>query len=429
METFFLVLAVTAIASQLLVLILALFGPGLEYRIQDPPPAQLDSWEFARVLGNIADAEPHQGSRIEVLKNGDTFYEAELEAIASARSHVCLEAYIFQKGEIARRFIAALAERARDGVRVMLVLDAVGSLLTTRHTLRELIAAGGEVHWYIPFRWYNVTRYNHRTHRELLVVDGRIGFIGGAGVADHWYKSRGRRKRRWRDTMFRVEGPAVSSLQAIFAENWLEASGELLVSERYYREWHEPEPKSNVATMVINSTPTYGRGTRARMTFQTLIDAAARTIHITTPYFLPNRSVRSALIDAVQKRGVDLKIIVPGKHADHLLTRRSSRRLYGELLRNGAQIYEYQPSMIHTKSLVVDGIWSVVGSANFDRRSFSINDEVNLAALDEALALRMEQDFQADLAESCRITYKDWRRRPVYERVNEWLGWILEGQE
>ncbi|HEY1336277.1 MAG TPA: phospholipase D-like domain-containing protein [Bryobacteraceae bacterium] len=425
METFFLTLAVTGIAIQLLIVILALFEPGLAYRIEDPPDLPLDSDEFARVLSVLSDAETHRDTHVEVLTNGGAFYEAELAAIAGASSHICLEAYIFQKGEIASKFIHALTERARAGVRVRVVLDAIGSFNTWRRTFRDLIHAGGEVHWYMPFRWYNLPRLNNRTHRELLIVDGRVGFIGGAGVADHWYKAKSKRRARWRDTMFRVEGRAVSSLQSMFAENWLESSDELLTGRRYYPKCRV---EGSVTAMVINSAPSYGRATRARMLFQTLIATARQSIHITTPYFLPDRSARQELVRAI-RRGVELKIVVPGKHSDHLLTRRSSRRLYGELLEQGAQIYEYQPSMIHTKSMVLDGVWSVVGSTNFDHRSFGLNDEVNLAAMDEGLATRLERDFQRDLADSRRITLAEWRRRSPFERVNEWLGWILERQE
>ena len=425
METFFLVLTVSGVAIQLLLVTLALFEPGLEYCVCETPEQPLDSEEFARMLGALADAEPHRDTRVEVLTNGPEFYEAELVAIRKARSHICLEAYIFQKGDIASQFIAALTERARAGVKVRLVLDAVGSFNTWKHTFRELTDAGGRVCWYMPLRWYNLPRFNNRTHRELLVVDGRVGFIGGAGIADHWYKSRPRHAR-WRDTMFRVEGRAVASLQSMFAENWLESSGELLTGSRYYPECKDA---GSVAAMVINSSPSIGRSTRARMIFQTLIASASRSIYITTPYFLPDRSARNVLVEAMEKRGVELKILVPGKHSDHLLTRRSSRRLYGELLKHGAQIYEYKPAMIHTKSLVVDDVWSVVGSTNFDHRSFGLNDEVNLAALDEELARRLERDFQADLAHSRRITYAEWRRRSPFEKIHEWLGWILERQE
>ena len=427
METFFLVLAILGITLSFLIVVQALFEPGLDYRIPEPPTGPIDSHEFERLLGVISDSKLCPDTAVEVLTNGERFYEAELEEIRKARGSICVEAYIFQPGEVARRFLKALTERARAGVKVRMVLDAVGSLFTRRSLFRELIEAGGEVWWYMPLRWYNVSRFNNRTHRELIIVDGTVAFLGGAGIADHWYKSRGRRQRRkrWRDTMFRVHGGAVACLQSMFAENWLESSGELLAGERYYP---DSRPAGGSIAMVINSTPSYGRSTRARMLFQTLIASATRSIHITTPYFVPDRGARSALIEAM-RRGVELKIIVPGRHTDHLLTRRSSRRLYGGLLRHGAQIFEYRPSMIHTKALVVDGVWSVVGSTNFDSRSFGLNDEVNLAAMDEGLAARLEEDFQRDLAASLRIRYRAWQRRSPLERISEWLGWIVERQE
>lgn len=424
MESLFLVLALAALAAQLMALILALFDPGLPYRIPDPPTVPSGSHEFARILAVVSDAHLHDDTEMEVLTNGSNFYEAELESIRSARSHVCLEAYIFQKGEVAKRFIAVLTEAARNGVEVRIVLDAIGSFYIWRNSFRSLTEAGGKLCWYMPLRWYNFTRFNNRTHREMLIVDGSVAFVGGAGIADHWYHGRGG-KKPWRDTMVRLHGSAVDSLQSMFAENWLESSGELLTGCKYYP---NRVGMGTARAMVIDSTPSYGRATRARMVFQILIATAIGSIHITTPYFLPDRGARQALIDALN-RGVEIKIIVPGKHSDHLLTRRSSRRLYGSLLKHGAQIYEYQPSMIHTKSLVVDGRWAVVGSTNFDSRSFGINDEVNVAALDEPLAARLEQDFQADVMASQRVTYAEWQRRPLLERFNELLGWIIERQE
>jgi cardiolipin synthase len=211
----------------------------------------------------------------------------------------------------------------------------------------------------------------------------------------------------------------------MFAENWLESSGELLSAEKYYR---AETAQGAGRAMVINSTPSCGRSTRARMLFQVLFAMAQRRIQVTTPYFLPDAGLRRVLLQALA-RGVEVHILVPGKHSDHLLTRRSSRRLYGPLLRKGARIYEYEPSMMHTKSVVVDGIWSVVGSTNLDSRSFGINDEVNVAALDEGLAERLEADILADLKVSQRITYDEWRNRPLLERAHEWLGWLIERQE
>ncbi len=424
MSTFFAVLAIFGLVSALLVILLALFEPPLAYRMPNCPDVATDSEEFAHLLAVISDAHLYHDGVFDVLTNGDQFYEAELEAIRSARNHISLEAYIFQKGEIAGRFIEALTERARAGVEVRLVLDAVGSFNTWRTTFRDLIAAGGEVRWYAPLRWYNIARFNNRTHREILIVDGTVAFIGGAGIADHWYKTRGRRNR-WRDTVVRIRGRAVDSIEAMFAENWLESSGDLLSSFRYYP---AETARGSGQAMVINSTPSCGRSTRARMLFQILIATARRRIHISTPYFLPDSGMRRVLVEAL-RRGVEVCILVPGKHSDHLLTRRSSRRLYGPLLENGAQIYEYQPSMIHTKLVLVDGVWSVIGSTNFDPRSFGINDEVNVAALDKALAARLEDDFLADLRVSHHITYDEWRKRSPVERAGEWFGWVIERQE
>ncbi len=426
MPLYLLVPACLGIAVLLIVVFDAFFEPSLDYRLADADPLPLDSQEFVRILGVLADTESHRDTRVEVLTNGPCFYAAQLAAIRAARHFICLEAYIFQKGVIGNEYIQALTERVRAGVEVRVVLDAIGSMSTPRKIFRSLIAAGGHVHWYIPFRWYNLPRLNNRTHRELLIIDGEIGFLGGAGVSDQWFHSQGRKRPCWRDTMFRVEGRAVAGMVATFAENWLESSGELLCGRKYFPEGPD---HGGIAAMIINSTPSTGRGTRARMLYQILMASSCRSIHITTPYFLPDEGVRRELVRALRERGVEVKIVVPGKHSDHLLTRRSSRRLYGDLLRNGAQIFEYQPTMIHAKIMVVDGMWSVVGSTNFDHRSFGINDEVNLAALDETLAARIEEDFQRDVAASHRVTYDEWSSRSPLERFNEWVGWILERQE
>ena len=419
------VLATIAIAFLALMLILALFEPGLPYKINATESLPTDSADFQRVLAALADTQVSCTNRVDVLTNGPQFYEAELEAISRATHSINIEAYIFQKGEIARRFVTALTERARHGVRVNLVFDAIGSFATWRSFYRELLDAGGRVCLYHPIRWYTLPRINNRTHRELIIIDGAVGFIGGAGIADHWYKGK-HRHPRWRDTMFRLEGPGVTALQATFAENWLESSGELLTDPGYFPYC---DAGGDTVAMVVNSSPTVGTSTRARMLFQALLASAQKSIHITTPYFLPDWSARAEMVRAMKKRGVELKIVTPGSHSDHLLTRTSSRRLYGELLRNGARIFEYQPAMIHAKVMVIDGMWSVVGSTNFDNRSFGLNDEVNLAACDERLAARLEEDFARDISDSREITYAAWRRRSLVERSQEWLGWLLERQQ
>jgi cardiolipin synthase len=419
------IISIIAIAFLSLMLILALFEPGLPYKVSKPPSVPLDSKEFLQIIEALSDAHVQRSTSVEVLSNGEVFYEAELEAIRAARHSINLEAYIFQKGEVTARFVEAMTERARAGVQVNIVLDAIGSFATWNSYFKELREAGGRIEWYHPFRWHTLPRINNRTHREILIVDGEVGFVGGAGFADHWLKPK-RKKRRWRDTMFRVRGCGVANLQSVFAENWLEASGELLMDKGYFP---FSEAESEGAVLIIDSSPSVGLSTRARMLFQSLLASACESIFITTPYFLPDRSVRDEIARAISERGVEVKIITPGRHADHLLTRRSSRRLYGELLRAGAKIYEYKPSMIHTKSLIIDGMWSVVGSTNFDNRSFGLNDEVNLAAFDEALAERLQEDFSSDLANSRAVSYDEWKRRSVFERAHEWVGWILERQQ
>jgi cardiolipin synthase A/B len=419
------ILALIALVLQSGLLFLALFAPGLPYKVIGAPPEHLDSDRFVKTLEALTGAHVHQNSKFEVLTNGENYYPAELEAIRAARRTINLEAYIFGRGEVTDQFLAALTERARAGVKVNLLIDAIGALMLFKSHFREFIDAGGEVQWYHPIRWNTWPRLNNRTHRELLVIDGEVGFIGGSGWADHWLKNDGD-EPRWRDTMVRVDGAAVTGLQSVFAENWLESSGEILSGYRYF-----PFKTADTRTtsMVVGSSPTTGLSTSARVLFQSLLASANKSIYITTPYFLPDRSATAELVRAIRERKVDVQIVVPGHHSDHLLTRRSSRRLYGPLLEAGAKIYEYQTSMIHTKSLVIDGMWGIVGSTNFDSRSFGINDEVNLAVLDAGFAQRLERDFFNDISQSRQITYEAWRNRPHIERAHEWFGAILQRQQ
>lgn len=419
------VFATIAIAFLVLMLFLALFEPGLRYHIKNLPSVSIDSDDFVRILGALANATIHSNSRIEVLTNGEVFYEAELEAIRNARYNVNIEAYIFQRGRVTRDFIDVLVQKARSGVQVNLVLDAIGSFATWNSYFEVLKTAGGRVEWYHPIRLHTLPRINNRTHRELLIVDGKIGFIGGAGFGDHWLYGKSN-NRRWRDTMFRVEGAAVTDLQSTFVENWLEASGEVLAGIEYFP---RIEPAGDAKALVVDSSPSVGESTRARFLFQTLIASARESIYIATPYFLPDRSAREEMVRAIKERGVKITIITPGKEADHLLTRTASRRLYGPLLKAGAEIFEYLPSMMHAKVMIVDRVWSVVGSTNLDNRSFGLNDEVNLAAFDAELAARLQQDFALDLADSLAVTYEQWKRRSLFERAHEWLGWVLERQQ
>jgi cardiolipin synthase A/B len=422
-HTAFIVIACIAIGFQSLILFLAFFGPDLPYRVEDPPESPLDSEEFLSLLAVLTDAQIHCRNSIEVLTNGNCFYDGQLTAIGEAQQSINLEAYIFHRGDIGRRFVEALADRARAGVKVRVVIDYIGSFSVFRTYFKELTEAGGRIEWYHSLRLDLLPLVNNRTHRELLIVDGRVGFIGGAGISDQWYKST-KRNPRWRDTVVRVEGPAVTSLQSVFAQNWLRVAGEILTSRECFS---FPPDQGNAAGLVVNSTPAEG-STRARILFQTLMASAKKKIYISTPYFLPDRSARQAILRAVTQDGVDVKILTPGTKSDHMLTRSSSRRLYGKLLKAGAQVYEYEPSMIHVKAMMIDDLWAVVGSTNFDHRSFEINDEVNLAILDKAVTSRLVDDFERDLEQSKRITYSEWRRKMRF-RLDEWIGSLFERQE
>ena len=419
------VVALIALVLQTSMLFLSLSENPLPYDISDPGPEPIASDEFVRILSSITGGGVYSGNRVDVLTNGDQFYAAELDVIRSAQHFIHLECYIFQKGRVTDQFLNALEERARAGVRVNLVIDAIGSTAFKESRFDTLRQHGGSIAWYHPLRWYTWPRANNRTHRELLIVDGTIGFIGGAGFADQWlYQVK--KDPQWRDTMVRVQGEAVVGLEATFSENWLESSGEMLIAPQFFP--FQPGGGGTRA-LVVMSSPTSGRSTEARVLFQSLLAKATRRIHITNPYFLPDKSLRDEIVKAIRERGVEVTIITPGSKNDHLLTRRSSRALYGDLLRGGARIFEYQPAMIHAKITLIDGIWGVVGSTNLDSRSFGLNDEVNMAIPDPAVVARLEQDFDRDLSRSRQISYDQWKHRPWWEKLQERFGWLLENQE
>jgi len=402
---------------------LALFAPHQEYRV-DAPEAKLDSPEFVHLMQSVLAAPIRGDNEFTVLPNGENFYKAELEAIRGAQKSIDLEAYIFSKGEVMEEFVDALTERAKAGVKVNVVLDGLGSLKTTRHTLRRLIDAKGAVQFYHPLRWYSWDRYNNRTHRELLVVDGKVGFLGGAGVADWWLKDIDG-KRRWRDTMVRIEGPIVADLQGVFAENWVEAAGRVIVGSEYFP---VPEKPGKQQGMIIASPASASSSSRARMLMQLLVASSQKTVYISTPYFLPDVDLRREMKEA-RKRGVDIKVLTPGPNNDHILTRSASRRVYGELMESGVEIYEYQPGMIHQKLLLVDGVWSVVGSTNMDNRSFHLNDEVNLCAFDGEITKQLTALYLDDLKHAHRMTYDEWKKRPFWDKAFEWTGKLIERQQ
>jgi cardiolipin synthase len=398
-----------------------LFTPRIDYQVTTP--LRPDSDEFLHVIQSTCQAAVHYHNRAEVFTDGSQFYPAMRDAIRTARASVHLEAYIFQPGEASDMLSAAMIERARDGVEVRLVVDSIGSARFAGEPLRRLLDGGVRVNFYQPPMWYRLHRINNRTHRELLVIDGRIAFTGGAGVADWWLKPEGGRPA-WRDMMTRVEGPIVAALQGVFAENWLECCGEIMTSPR---EWPALDRPGATEAMLVKSSPS-DRATASRVVFQMLIEGAVREVDIATPYFLPDRALRRALVRAAQ-RGVRVRVVVPGSMTDQRLVRLASRRMYPELLNGGVRIHEYRPSMTHVKAMMVDGTWAVIGTTNIDNRSFEHNDEVNLAFRDAAVVERLRRDFESDLAASDAITMQQWESRSPFEKLVAPVCWILERQQ
>ncbi|MBI2189212.1 MAG: cardiolipin synthase B [Acidobacteria bacterium] len=403
------------------VLIILLFTPRIDYRVTTP--LRPDSDEFLHVLQATCQAAVQSHNRVEILTNGGQFYPAMRDAILQAQASVHLEAYIFQPGEAAEMLMEAMIARAREGVAVRLVLDSIGSAGLGRARTRRLREAGCRLYFYQPITWYRVHRLNNRTHRELLIVDGRVAFTGGAGVADWWYRAE-RGLPPWRDTMVRIEGPIVGALQGVFAENWLASTGEILTSPL---DWPTLAPAGTTEAMLAKSSPS-DRATTSRVVFQMLVEGAASDIDISTPYFLPDRALRRALARAA-RRGVRVRVLVPGWHTDQRLVRLASRRLYGELLEAGVRIFEYRPGMTHVKLLLADGHWAVVGTTNVDNRSFEHNDEVNVAFREAAVAARLRRDFDTDLAASDEISCERWQRRSRLEKLAGPVCWLLERQQ
>jgi cardiolipin synthase A/B len=398
-----------------------LFTPRVDYHVT--MPLRPDSDDFLHVLQSTCQAALHPGNGVAVLTNAAQFYPAMRDAIRAAEASVNLEAYIFSSGDVADMLIDAMTERARAGVEVRLVLDAIGSASLRGVCVARLREAGCQVSFYQPLAWYRLHRINNRTHRELLVVDGRVAFTGGAGVADWWMKPRGRHPA-WRDTMVRMEGPIVAALQGVFAENWLECCGEILTGPRHFPRL---EQKGTVEMMLLRSSPS-DRATVSRVVFQMLIECAVRDVDISTPYFLPDRAMRRALVRTA-RRGVRVRVLVPGASTDQRLVRLASRRMYRELLDGGVRIFEYRPGMTHVKALIVDGIWAVTGTTNVDNRSFEHNDEVNVAARNRDVAARLRQDFESDLLASDEVRLAEWQARPMFEKLVGPVCWILERQQ
>jgi cardiolipin synthase A/B len=353
-----------------------------------------------------------RGNRYDVLTNGDQIFPAMLEAIRGAQRRISFETYIYDVGEISTQFTAALEAAARRGVQVNLVIDSIGGSGMKGDDVKRLQAAGCHIGTFNSLKWYNLEEVNYRTHRKILVVDGEVGFTGGAGIADHWL-GHAQDKEHWRDTQIRMRGPIARQVEAAFYENFIETAGEVTPGLD-----DTPAETDEIGrSFALRSSPTGGSNDLKRL-YLLALASAKRQVAITTPYFVTDESSEWSLRDAVS-RGVKVRILVEGSITDAMPVKYASREAYERLLQLGVELYEYQPTMMHTKVIVVDGAWSMFGSANFDNRSLELNDELNVAVSDRDLAQRLLEDFEQDLRVSSRLELARWRQRSLLEKSRE----------
>jgi cardiolipin synthase len=373
--------------------------------------------QFERTMNNLLGPSLVSGNDVVTLCNGDEIFPAMLKAIRSARRSIDFETYIYWKGEIGRQFAEALAERARAHMAVHVILDWQGTRKLDQTSLQLMKNAGVEVAEYNPLRlyqpsfWYRPTRLNNRTHRKLLIIDGKMGFTGGVGIADEW-GGNSQDLKHWRDNHYRVEGPVVAELQAAFLDNWLRTNGSVLHGNDYF------PPLSGAGSYKAQTFKSSQRGgsESARLMYLMSVSAASKTVRLASAYFVPDKLAIDTFLEAAG-RGVKIEIIVPGRHIDQQVVRRASHNKWPKLLAAGIRIYEYQPTMFHCKYLIVDDRWVSVGSSNFDSRSFRLNAEANLNVLDSNFAAKQIKVFEQDKARSREITLEMLKRQPIWDKV------------
>ena len=410
-------------AAAVLILLVANFALGdkpVDHVV--PTLYAADEDQFLRTMGTMLGSPIVPGNSVSVLVNGDEIFPAMLDALRAARSTITFEMYIYWSGSVGKAFADVLSERARSGVKVHVLIDGVGSGKIERAYVDQMEAAGVEVRRYNPPRFYTLDRLNNRTHRKLVIIDGRIAFTGGVGIADQWLGN-AQDPEHWRDTHFRIEGPAVAYMQSAFMDNWMEVTGVVLHGPDYFPALSKT---GNKAAQVFWSSPTSGSRSMHLMYLLSLA-AAQKSILLSMSYFIPDEVAIQMLVAAV-KRGVAVRVILPGPHVDAAVVQRASRARWEPLLRAGVEIYEYQPTMFHCKVMIVDEIWTSVGSTNFDNRSFALNDETNLNVYDRDFAKQQVRLFEEDLKHTRRITLEDWKNRPWKEKLGDLAGSIFRSQ-
>ena len=379
-------------------------------------PPQVSDPLFPRTIELFTGTHVEPGNKIELLLNGEGTYPVLWKDIASAKKTITLQLYYSQPGAVADTMAKYLIDRAKNGVRVLVLLDAFGSQPLGKDWVEKLTDAGVEVAWLRPLKWYTLHKAAQRSHVRLVVVDGRVGYTGGFGLADYWLGD-GKHKDQWRESNVRFHGRTVAALQAAFASGWAETTGELLTGDVFF----PPvafEDEGNVTAGLMHSLPTIG-STPAERFIALTIAGARKTLYISNSYFVPNDDFCTLLINQA-KRGVDVRILTVGSETDVKSTWYAGRAVYERLLEGGVKIYEYKPTMMHAKTIVVDGLWSSVGSMNFDNRSIAFNNESQIVALDAGVGAQMNEIFMEDLKYSDEIKLEAFRKRPWTGKVMEW---------
>lgn len=382
----------------------------------------VNSPEFQVTVEGVTGMPFVTGNAVDIYDNGDQFYPAMLRAIEAATSSITMEQYIFRDDTVGRRFAEAFADKARQGIPVKLLLDAIGSSTLGAGIFRILEAGGCQLAWFHPIHWYTLHRANHRDHRKSLIVDGRLAFSGGAGLAEHWLGSASS-PEQWRDVQVAISGPAALAQQSGFAQNWLETTGEILSGSRFFPRL---SPAGSVDVQTILSSPSTGAGAVGTM-YLTALQSARRELLIANPYFVPDDRLVEILA-AARRRNVSITLMLAGANMDAWWARQNSLRRYGALLEAGVEIFEFRPSMLHQKIMIVDGVWATIGTANFDNRSFALNEETNLCFHDRRIAGTLRDTFLADLARSERVEFGRWRRRGPWQRAKEQVAALIEDQ-
>jgi cardiolipin synthase len=417
------VITLTAVLAVIASLLFVNFK-GTEKKLERKLPRlyESDDAEFRRSLSALLGPPLVDGNAVQTLVNGHEIFPAMLKAIRSAERTITFETYIYWSGTIGREFEQALAERAQAGVRVHVLLDWVGSLKMDQALLDHMKQAGVQVERFHQPEWHTMGQMNNRTHRKLLVVDGRVGFTGGVGIADAW-RGDARNPDEWRDTHYRIEGPVVAQMQSVFLDNWMRATGAVLHGEDYFPAL---KPAGPYMAQMFSSSPSGGSESMQLM-YLLAITAARHSVDLTNAYFVPDELTIQTLIDAA-RRGVRIRVLTPNGHTDSELVRKASRASWGPMLAAGIEIAEYQPTMLHVKGLVVDGMFSSVGSTNFDSRSFRLNDEANLNVISRDFGAQQAAIFEKDWAKAQPITLQKWHQRPLTERAWEMAAQVLRSQ-